>query len=447
MYRLVIIIYTATSQIVFNKIYQESKTIIDEEFHISQGLQYCNFNFTTWNPKITTLPGLYLISSLILGPFNLCGTYGLRYISFISGLVNFIIFSKTIHKLNPKFSRNKSWLSALNLSLLPPLYFFNNLYYTDVISLTFVLIMILASLENKHLFAALAGFVTILIRQTNVIWVGFIFGRYFLNNYFHYCLKSKKVVKNELITDRDVKHFSYNDFKNVFALKKLPVSVMVNSFYYVMLFLGFLAFLVINKGIVVGDKTAHVAVIHIPQLFYFATFTLIFAWHHFLVLIPSFLNFACKRPICFFIAIIAMGLIVRYNTLVHPYLLADNRHYTFYIWSRFYEKISLFRFAMIVPYLFGIYCMLFVSTAQNDVTLTIFYVFCTTFVLILQKMIEVRYFLIPFVLFRLNIRNVTYKIIIFEFFYYVIINVVTLRIFFMKDIYWDDFDYVQKLIW
>lgn len=40
---------------------------MDEIFHIPQAQRYCNGTFCTWDPKITTLPGLYLFSSGILG--------------------------------------------------------------------------------------------------------------------------------------------------------------------------------------------------------------------------------------------------------------------------------------------------------------------------------------------------------------------------------------------
>lgn len=35
------------------------------------------------------------------------------------------------------------------------------------------------------------------------------------------------------------------------------------------------------------------------------------------------------------IGVISTAIILRYGSKVHPFLLADNRHYTFYLWSRF----------------------------------------------------------------------------------------------------------------
>ena len=43
---------------------------MDEIFHIPQAQKYCNGTYDEWDPKITTLPGLYLFSSGILGDYK-----------------------------------------------------------------------------------------------------------------------------------------------------------------------------------------------------------------------------------------------------------------------------------------------------------------------------------------------------------------------------------------
>ncbi|VVC97152.1 unnamed protein product [Leptidea sinapis] len=58
------IIFFATSLQLFNEVYRKTNTVIDELFHIRQGKAFCEQNFTSWDPKITTLPGLYLVTSL-----------------------------------------------------------------------------------------------------------------------------------------------------------------------------------------------------------------------------------------------------------------------------------------------------------------------------------------------------------------------------------------------
>lgn len=42
-----ILIYGVISKLIFDSIYITSKQVIDEEFHIPQGLAYCNLHFDT----------------------------------------------------------------------------------------------------------------------------------------------------------------------------------------------------------------------------------------------------------------------------------------------------------------------------------------------------------------------------------------------------------------
>lgn len=42
----IMIFYFAISLPIFNQVYETSKQVIDEEFHLRQGLHYCDGNFT-----------------------------------------------------------------------------------------------------------------------------------------------------------------------------------------------------------------------------------------------------------------------------------------------------------------------------------------------------------------------------------------------------------------
>lgn len=71
--------------------------------------------------------------------------------------------------------------TAINISLFPPLFFFTSLYYTDVLSVQFVLLHHL--LAEKASFGAgstlpiwIIGLVALLFRQTNLFWVAIFHG-------------------------------------------------------------------------------------------------------------------------------------------------------------------------------------------------------------------------------------------------------------------------------
>lgn len=51
----------------------------------------------------------------------------------------------------------KTALEAVIISILPPMYFFAHLYYTDILSITTVLAMILLNIKHKHHSAAFFG--------------------------------------------------------------------------------------------------------------------------------------------------------------------------------------------------------------------------------------------------------------------------------------------------
>lgn len=209
----------------------------------------------------------------------------------------------------------------------------------------------------------------------------------------------------------------------------------------------FVLFVYLNEGIVVGDKTAHVPGVHIPQIFYFSLFICIFMWPYLLSKILDFLQVIMKWKFTIVTLVIIFSVIVYCNTIVHPYLLADNRHYTFYIWHRLYGKYFFARYAMVLCYIFSMYCIWSFMYSSQDVSLALVYIPCTFLVLILQQMIEVRYFLIPYVLLRLNVTSVSLKQLICEFVFFCVINYLTMNIFFTKNIYWVEYTQPQKLIW
>lgn len=110
--------------------------------------------------------------------------------------------------------------------------------------------------------------------------------------------------------------------------------------------------MVVNGGVVLGDKSNHVPEIHTPQLLYLWPYLAFFSWpftYQHLVRVP--LTFIAKLPMLsdlehflmfkrrallprylvlgLFLAIALLA--VRLNTIVHPFTLADNRHYVFYV--------------------------------------------------------------------------------------------------------------------
>jgi alpha-1,2-glucosyltransferase len=317
---LVCVAYCTVSKYVFDKLYQTIHVVIDELFHIPQGTAYCQRNFTFWDPKITTLPGLYLMSAAVLGTYFPCNTYNLRFINLAASCINLMLFSSILRFVYGTNTYVKTIMQALNLALLPPLYFFSHVYYTDTLSLTFLLVFSRLCFTNQHkLLILVFGCCSVLMRQTNVAWIAMVFGHKVLDIF----IRSSRVFGNESITNvklsknsliaRDVdasKLKRYYNLKDFFIALKYHVKTCLVTFFkfatlqdwlvlitHAIILLSFVAFVYYNGSIVVGDKKAHEASLHIPQILYFLLFYGIFGLPHVIIKLPSTLKLMYQNKI------------------------------------------------------------------------------------------------------------------------------------------------------
>lgn len=202
----------------------------------------------------------------------------------------------------------------------------------------------------------------------------------------------------------------------------------------------------INNGdIVVGDRSAHIPRFHPMQLCYFVIFVLAFTlpW----ILSQYYFNRQVKSTIIFLelqknifkvvfisLAILISGL-VYFNTIAHPYLLADNRHYTFYAWRLLFgpSKPVFLRYLLVPLYACGLYYLDSMLT-QSSIAYKLAFWIVTPLVLCPQYLLEPRYFVVPYLMYRLHSnRNIsdgnTLKAAIFEFITYQMCNFVIMWVF------------------
>lgn len=463
-------VYFIISKVIFDKVNDTIHTIVDEYHHIPQGILYCNGNFSHWNPMITTLPGLYLVSTIV-GTYFECNTYNLRFINLIASCINLILFANIMKYVyyNEK-SQAKIILQALSLSLLPPLYFFSHVYYTDTLSLTFLLIFSRLCFTNKHkILILLFGIFSIMMRQTNVAWIAMVFGHKFLDIF----IKSSRVFGNQYITDVKLskrsliaKDVDSSKLKRYYGLTDLYYAINYHLKTYLSTFFRFLtvqdmsilivhliilsvfvSFVFINGSIVVGDKTAHEPTIHTPQLLYFLIFYGIFGIPYVLSKFTTTLKLILKKKLLTVTIALIFTAMVHFHTTVHPYLIADNRHYTFYVWIRWFGKYDYAIYATIPAYVFLVFSLYDNLREHNCISFLFPYTLSLILVLALQKLIEVRYFLIPYIVLRLRFGRPSQSVILAELFWYICLNSATFYIFFTKELYWSEFDYAQRIIW
>ncbi|XP_072158375.1 dol-P-Glc:Glc(2)Man(9)GlcNAc(2)-PP-Dol alpha-1,2-glucosyltransferase isoform X2 [Bemisia tabaci] len=217
---------------VFDIVYaHQPEVYIDEIFHVRQAEKIAHGDFQTWDPKITTLPGLYYLTTFAIRGLGFffagirCDLYTLRFANVVGTLMNFLLFyliHLKIHEKKQDGMSLKVFLSALNLSIFPVLYFFSFLYYTDVISTSFVLLMFFLHLCNLSNLAAIVGGASILMRQTNVIWV-----LYFFMHTIYDCIIQEAVFQKKI---KSIQHFEKLPMKEGFvSIIKVVLSTLKDS--------------------------------------------------------------------------------------------------------------------------------------------------------------------------------------------------------------------------
>lgn len=98
-------------------------------------------------------------------------------------------------------------------------------------------------------------------------------------------------------------------------------------------------------------------------------------------------------------------IIVDKYSLVHDFILSDNRHYVFYIYRYFFQhKIFRLFLSLIYP-LCIIFMVKIMVTSQEKMAKLVLWFIVSTMYLCMSRLVELRYFAIPFVLFSLEIKN------------------------------------------
>ncbi|CDW60815.1 DIE2 ALG10 domain containing protein [Trichuris trichiura] len=233
-------------QLLFNK--AVPFPFVDEKFHFDQLHKYCDGNFTYWNPKITTPPGLYVLSlayvralSLLFGSDS-CTLPTVRFFNVIATLLLFnVSYALTKDKSLTSFRRA---LNALNCTSFPILYFSTFLYYTDCCSLLLLSCCYVMAKARQPMYSALFGLSSICIRQSNVVWVVFTAAIYFLESFEEYAKQ---------------RGFSYHygNWRKLVMSQLFWRDVILPELSYGLVVFLFLSFAYMNGGFALGDRQAH----------------------------------------------------------------------------------------------------------------------------------------------------------------------------------------------
>ncbi|KIW66555.1 hypothetical protein PV04_05878 [Phialophora macrospora] len=416
---------------------------LDEFFHVPQAQAYWLGKWSQWDPKITTPPGLYVFSYVVNSIRDFFSKEGLKPSinewRFINVLLLYLLLV-ALYILAAVGRRRSDHESVLQrefaVIFFPLIYFFSGIYYTDLFSIFTVVVAQTfwsagtnAEGPTKFLYQSLhlaAGMVSLTARQTNIFWVAVYLGG----------LQVVESIKSRVgaheVHDPPVSESYFEDIPittislTQAAVPMLP-QLLLDLWPQLCLLLSFAGFVVWNAGVVLGDKDNHVATIHLPQMLYIWPAIVFFSWPVLLPLFSDLLGFRKRLPrsttTVTFIAI--MLAIVNLNTIIHPFTLADNRHYTFYVFA-ILRKHWLIKYAAVPVYFACAFLVLAALGGSPDATsgaqksirilhgddtvcvsFMIVWLISTALSLVAAPLVEPRYFLIPWLTWRLAVPDYT----------------------------------------
>jgi len=219
-----------------------NKTYVDEATHCRQIQRFFKGNYSMID-DLTTIPGYHAViaasSSLLFHSQKQPSLREVRLVSLVFSILSILLFfriSKVLRIGNP-------WTRTLQYAFFPVTFLYFPLVYTDLFSILLLLTAFLLSLKKQYLASALVSLSCVLVRQDSILWIAFIWMFSFLSEF-------GSVISMKTITD---------------FLKK--------TFWYVPVFLFFLAFVWQNGGIAIGDKESHVFGLYPGNVYFFLTLT------------------------------------------------------------------------------------------------------------------------------------------------------------------------------
>ena len=213
----------------------------DEGFHFDQ-IHLFLAGSMKMRQGVTTIPGYHLLLAGAAKLIHADSLNALRVISLCFSGLTILFFWLCAKALKSHAPLAKT----LQFAFIPILFPFFPLVYTDVVSLLFVLAALYATVHRSYANAAIGAFLSVCIRQNNIVWFLFFFILFVDQEYrallVQWILTAIRKGKKRTLAKKS-------------TLSTLYVAVIVGL--YAMGFALFGAFIKINGGLVIGDRTAH----------------------------------------------------------------------------------------------------------------------------------------------------------------------------------------------
>lgn len=207
----------------------------DEDDHSRQIFRFMKGNYAMLS-SITTIPGYHVtvatIAKIIGSSRN---SQHIRLITLGLSMVSIRIF----YLLAKKIKEEDAFLKTLQYIFFPVSFIYFPLIYTDIFSLLLVLAAFYSGISRKYSISAIFALFSLLVRQTNIVWVIFFLAYfYFLENDFSFSLQKMQAYGRKVLG-------------------------------YLGLIVLFVVFVLLNKGVAIGDRAMQQAGFYMGNVYFF----------------------------------------------------------------------------------------------------------------------------------------------------------------------------------
>ena len=211
-----------------------------------------------------------------------------------------------------------------------------------------------------------------------------------------------------------------------------------------------------------GDRSNHAMVLHFAQIGYFTLFGVSYLaiLHRPAACINALCDLASsvlRKPILSLMIFSGCVALLWYGSPIHPFILADNRHYTFYIWKAFFRRFRLAKLVMLPVYVAAAWLIgralrrrsgdaaLATSPPVSSLWL-LGYLLALCLALVPAHLVEPRYFLVPFLVLHVHAEPMpaghTWLLVLAS----ILANILTIGIFLFRPFVWPDGS-IARFMW
>jgi len=342
---------------------RDSDLLVDEIIHYRQIESYLHGVFER-DPKLAMLPSYHLVIAALSYVLGVETISGLRLLSLIFGLASVFVFYRCSTKLNGQAAS----LRTLDYFLLPILFPYFFLLYTDSFAMLFLLLAVNEYLERRYSSAGVFCGLSILVRQTQVVWACMLLAMIYIDT---------------------------NGCKFTWAAVQ---TLLKRCWVFVVVILGFGVFVINNGGLAVGYLQYHPSFTWNLENVFFSllSFFFLFLPLH-LVNLPQ-IRWPVKQPYLFLIGCLVLSGIFMFTfTVDHPH----NLYYRRFLRNRFLKIFTsnvLLQASLLIPILWSILSLSICSLhRRSQYLLYPFWLFS----LLPVWLIEARYYIPAMTLFLL----------------------------------------------